>query len=62
MSYNFRNSKEINLFDVFDRDILPFVFGEIYFKDKMLYQALESIELKLNPLTGRNWKSKKNIE
>ncbi|MDP1811796.1 MAG: AAA family ATPase [Sediminibacterium sp.] len=60
--YNFRNSKEINLFDVFDRDILPFVFGEIYFKGKMLSQALESIELKLNPLTGRNWKSKKNIE
>lgn len=60
--YNFRNSKEINLFDVFDRDILPFVFGEIYFKDKTLSQALESIELKLNPLTGRNWKSKKNIE
>ncbi len=60
--YNFRNSKEINLFDVFDRDILPFVFGEISFKDKVLSQALEDITTKLRSLTGRNWRSKQNIE
>lgn len=60
--YNFPNSKEINLFDVFDRDILPFVQGEIYFKDKVLSQALVEINEKISPLTGKNWRRKKNIE
>lgn len=60
--YNFRNSKEINLFDVFDRDILPFVFGEVNFKDKVLSQALDEISEKLRPLTGKNWRTKQNIE
>jgi len=60
--YNFRNSKEIDLFDVFDRDILPFVFGEINFKDKVLAQVLGDIDNKLKPLNGRKWKAKNDIE
>ena len=60
--YNFRNSKEINLFDVFDRDILPYAVGISHFKTKELGTVVKEIEKKLNGLTFRLWREKNNIE
>lgn len=60
--YNFRHSKEIDLFEVFDRDILPFVFGEINFKDKVLSQVIKDLNDSIYPLVGKDWRKIKNIE
>jgi energy-coupling factor transporter ATP-binding protein EcfA2 len=60
--YNFRNSKEINLFDVFNRDILPFVNGLTHFKDKVLSSVLKSIDDRITPMNGMQWRTIKKIQ
>lgn len=60
--YNFRNSKEINLFDVFDRDILPYVSGENNFKDKVLSDVIKQIDNRITRTNARSWRDIKSIE
>lgn len=60
--YNFHNSKEINLKEVFERDILPFIQGHTHFKDRVLLDVLKDINDQLISLVGRQWRKVQSIE
>lgn len=60
--YNFRNSKEINLLNIFEKDILPFVYGENNFKEIELSTALKNIENRLKLIGLRYWRKKQKLE
>lgn len=60
--YNFHNSKEINLIQVFERDILPFVQGQTHYKEKVLFDVIKDISQQLSTLVGRQWRKVQSIE
>ncbi len=64
--YNFRNSKEINIWEVFVRDFFPFLRINKGNANVTLWQKLKEIEnnlpFNLNPATGRFKRSKSKVK